>query len=1185
MPRVVLAGSEIDTHFAVIDFTIAAAPSVSLVDPGFGAGCRVALSNNVAVIGSVLSGSVRMADVTNPAATVLQGTINTMLSGIGSLAIRGSLVAVGEWVNSFQARVKLLDFSNPMVPVVLGAAPTPLTSNTDSMGNSLAAIGSIAFLNDNVVFVSGPAGLQIYKVDFTNPAAPVVTLFLPTLSGGVSLDLDSGANRLVAGDNNSTILKLFNASTLALVAQANTTLGGVISVALNFPLVLAGSPNDTIAVRVDFSGPPVVTSFNPMLTGGSTTAIENTTGACGDILGSNVKLINLTGATPTILGTANAVIASISTLAMSNFTPPTLTLSPTMLLFNKVRVGTTAMLPLTISNMGTFPLTISGINSSSPRFTFVPATVGPIAPGATVTIQVGFSPNAEIVFTGNLSFTTNDPTHTSVTLPLSGTGALPHIAVSPANLPLGSVPVCLSGTGSFTITNNGDVDLTVNSIISSDPSFTVIPSNGIVGPQANLIVAVNFRPTANGAISGTISINSDDPSQPVKTISVSGTGLPTPPPSITVSPLNLNFGATPVQFFIGLRITVANVGPCQPLSVSMASSGAPFFITDTDPTSLPPSSLSIPTTSINPGQSKRFVVVFAPVAPGIANGNLTISNNDPMQATVTIPLTGNGVVLQSTSMELILDRSGSMAAAAPGGTKMDALKAAVNLFADLVIPGQGDEMGSVEFDDAFTVLTPLGAYDLAKSNAIKADANTLTPRNFTSIGGGLQLGQTQVVGSAIQRKVMLVFTDGLENTPPMIAAVEPAITASGIEVYAIGLGQPQNISTAALQALASSANGKFFLTDDTLILRKNFTQVLADAFRNNMAADPIFSLGAGATKLIPYENTQCEKRISFILNWDNPLSQVELFIEAPDGTVYHPNTVFTNRLVRYEQKPNYCFYQISFPPVDPGSGLVIGPKQIGTWNMHVKGTSLAGASERCTTSVIVESELELKTTVHVTDINSPIQVIAQVNHHGTLVNDAKVILNLTIPLKSLAAVSIPAVIQKALHADQHPISPGKKPLIPVEVKSFQLKYSDKYEGYYIVLPAPKVDGVYQFEFEAGGKACDGKFERYSSNSVYIGPRPDKRKTTITVYMDPFQSRAVVTVILKDANGKLLGPGQSLLIRPEINEQQGSVFGFSDHGDGKYTFEVRWSDKRKVPNLKVRIGGIGIKVNLKGNKAG
>src|SRR5207302_1111467 len=203
------------------------------------------------------------------------------------------------------------------------------------------------------------------------------------------------------------------------------------------------------------------------------------------------------------------------------------------------------------------------------------------------------------------------------------------------------------------------------------------------------------------------------------------------------------------------------------------------------------------------------------------------------------------VQLNPAALVLVLDRSGSMSAPAQGGTKMDGLKAAVHLFADLVIPGQGDEMGSVQFDDAFNVLTPIGSYDAPKRTLIEADADTLTPRNFTSIGGGLQLGQTQLAGAASPRKVILVFTDGLQNT----------------------------------------------------------------------AADPIITLNAGQTVNIPVNITECERRITFVLNWDDPASQLAMTVRAPDGTVFSPTSPLSNQLVRYGQRSGYRYYQIAFPPV------------------------------------------------------------------------------------------------------------------------------------------------------------------------------------------------------------------------------------------------------------------------------
>src|SRR5438034_10454240 len=139
MARIIVAGSENDGSFAVIDFTNPAAPSVRLVNPGFIGGCRVAIGDHSAVAGDVLGDNVRMVDVLNPAVPVLQGFIATGLSGIGAIAIRGSRIAVGEFSNAFQARIVMIDFSSPMAPSLIGTAHTSLASGGST------AIGSIAF--------------------------------------------------------------------------------------------------------------------------------------------------------------------------------------------------------------------------------------------------------------------------------------------------------------------------------------------------------------------------------------------------------------------------------------------------------------------------------------------------------------------------------------------------------------------------------------------------------------------------------------------------------------------------------------------------------------------------------------------------------------------------------------------------------------------------------------------------------------------------------------------------------------------------------------------------------------------------------------------------------------------------------------------------------------------------------
>jgi hypothetical protein len=311
--RVVVAGSEASRAFAVIDFTTPATPHVVSVNPMFvAAGSHVTINGSNAVAGGVLAetqtggGNVRLVDVSNPARPVLRGMITTALLGIGAIAMRGNNVAVGEQVG---ARVILIDFSLPMNPVIIATVATSLT-----------AINSIAFTADRVVVAAGSNDFQIVQVDFSNASSPGISNFNPRLSGPPSIDGDADGNSFTAGDSNGPLLRLFEATSRALLGTANTRLANITSVALSSPFVLAGSTASPRAVLVDFSStPPAVISFNPQLRGGCTAAIEGTIGVCGATTGGLVKLLDLTSSPPSVIGDINTQLDAISTAGISTF--------------------------------------------------------------------------------------------------------------------------------------------------------------------------------------------------------------------------------------------------------------------------------------------------------------------------------------------------------------------------------------------------------------------------------------------------------------------------------------------------------------------------------------------------------------------------------------------------------------------------------------------------------------------------------------------------------------------------------------------------------------------------------------------------------------------------------------------------------------------------------------------------
>ena len=314
--------------------------------------------------------------------------------------------------------------------------------------------------------------------------------------------------------------------------------------------------------------------------------------------------------------------------------------------------------------------------------------------------------------------------------------------VPPGPLDFGNVAVCLSHTLNATVGNSGPVDLHLSNITTTGSGFSHSPSALTVPAGGSAPIHVTFKPSATGPSAGTLNILADDPATPSVTVTLNGTGTPEPPPAISVSPSAIDFGAVPLQYFAGIAVTVANTGPCEDLTVALTVTGASFLLTTGDPTTLPTSNPPI-TDTIAAGTAKSYTVVFGPTDPGPEAGRLTITSNDPAHRTTTVLLSGNGVTVSPAAIELILDRSGSMATPITGGTRMTALHSAVSMFAELVHPGTGFALGAVQFDTTEAVLAPLANFDAAQQTAIVTAANSLTPRNLTSIGGGLMLGQAR----------------------------------------------------------------------------------------------------------------------------------------------------------------------------------------------------------------------------------------------------------------------------------------------------------------------------------------------------------------------------------------------------------------------------------------------------------
>ena len=102
----------------------------------------------------------------------------------------------------------------------------------------------------------------------------------------------------------------------------------------------------------------------------------------------------------------------------------------------------------------------------------------------------------------------------------------PSISVNPTTLNFFNTSVAGGTvTRQITVTNNGNAPLNVTGITSSNAAFTVSPSTATVAGPGSTIVIVTFDPSIVGVNTGTLTIASNDASNPSVVVNVSGKGI------------------------------------------------------------------------------------------------------------------------------------------------------------------------------------------------------------------------------------------------------------------------------------------------------------------------------------------------------------------------------------------------------------------------------------------------------------------------------------------------------------------------------------------------------------------------------------------------------------------------------------------------------------------------------------
>src|SRR5258708_7653414 len=230
-----------------------------------------------------------------------------------------------------------------------------------------------------------------------------------------------------------------------------------------------------------------------------------------------------------------------------------------------------------------------------------------------------------------------------------------------------------------------------------------------------------------------------------------------------------------------------------------------------------------------------------------------------------------------------------------GQTKHASLQQAASIFVDVML--EGDGVGLVRFNQDAQVLQPivqLGDGSLSDINRGNTKdiitGGELDPNGQTSIGDGIFEGRGILNGvTGFDVNSLVVLTDGVENSPRMISDVADQINEY---TYAVGLGQPQNISVPALQTISGN-NGGYLLvtgaisTDNRFLLEKYFLQILAGISNADIVLDPDGQLIPGHVERIPFQLTSGDAGVDVILL--TPYTKlVDFRLQTPGGRIIEP---------------------------------------------------------------------------------------------------------------------------------------------------------------------------------------------------------------------------------------------------------------------------------------------------------
>ncbi len=305
---------------------------------------------------------------------------------------------------------------------------------------------------------------------------------------------------------------------------------------------------------------------------------------------------------------------------------------PDSLDFGSVGIGLTSSHNIQIRNEGEINLEIDSIKVNSLYFSINGDTSFSLRPGLSNWVSVLFKPDSTGNFAGILTIYSNDPDSLASRISLTGSGRElldPNITFSPNELDFEEVALGRLKTLNLYVGNNGEKELAVTNIVSSDDQFRIEPTAFAIQSGYNQMLTVTFQPFEIDTFFAEIKVMSNDPDSSVAVVPLRGIGRTLKEPQLSYSPEILNFEEVYVGNSLVNNVTIQNLGDL-PLNLFEISTYDSHFVVNID------------SALIGGGQDINIAVTFIPSDTLDYQSILEIQSNDPTNYFIQIPLRGKG---------------------------------------------------------------------------------------------------------------------------------------------------------------------------------------------------------------------------------------------------------------------------------------------------------------------------------------------------------------------------------------------------------------------------------------------------------------------------------------------------------------------------------------------------------------